>query len=632
MRDKVVVGVHADDSSDDESSSQVSSYALGAQFVNDEDGLKWSRFNFLLGVRCLYAANTSQTYYRQKTELGVATWPEAKLKAWIKAAVMAIIDAMLYHSAYPRESKKLVDNFVANHANKIAEAEKALAENPRTLAKQLRNDRKLIAAIQENLEPLRQKLKEFVTGIQEVDVTAPGSQPLSFDDIRDVEEFHRVIMQQASQFLLSEGLMRADGRVALAKYRSRHLVRLETRTDLKLWQKKCVFLAKPFANANINLRDKLSNHSSEIITAWLRDAFVSIQPRGVAATANPEVFLIPVGFDFSQEPFADLFAEKPLIFTRLFAKAGIFQTSSNQKLGRNFASLSAEIFHSSYQQQGLKLQRPAFKSEFKLEGVVSWLASLRLAIRLKRRAQRSALEIGDGERVHEKHTAVTWHLLCDDPNRDYAVVEQQTLTSLASQADLLPDLGSYKAISEDLAKHLAAFNRAHSNFKLVDKNLAIFIIRLLQTNKFAVFTRGPRRLDLASCDDFSAIALKKFIVALTCLLFVIEVQRHPAALVMHILMLDLIKDGKMTFAEAFEGEMPMAMEGAVAVARHIQVEHRDASFHPYSYPGAPKSSAEFAAKESALVGKWLGVFAPNVTNNREKMTAVCERVQGFCGA
>lgn len=627
MRDKVLVGFHADDSSDDESSSHISRYALSAEV--DGGPVNWSRFNFLLGVHCLYQQNVSDVYYPQKTALGDSTWPADKLKAWLTDAVAALAKNILYHGSYQVESEKLFRSFQTHHSAEMNSVVRDLFKNPRALAWQLRDRELSSVAIHTSLTPLRARLAEFVAGITEADVAAAGAQPLRFSDISYVAEFRSLIMQEVSRFLRSAGLMRENGNVALKADRLRNVARLE-RAILNGWQAECFKIVKRWDHANTNLQSKLDNHRSEIVEAWLRVAFTDLQPRGVVATDNPAVFLIPVGFDFSQGPFSSLFAAKPANFTNVFAKAALLRASFNARLAEDFERSAVEIFQRVYRKQGLKLQRPAFKLEFQLKGVVSWLASLRLAIRLKRRVQRSALEAGDGEHVHAKHTAVTWHLLRGDPTRDYAVLEQQSLTSLASQADLLPDLGSYATIAKQLKSVLQNFNQAHSAFTLTDRNVASIIMCLLQKNRFLGFRKNELRLDLASSDDFSSIALKKFIAALTCLLFVIEVQRHPAALVMHVLMLDLIKDGKMTFEGAFTEEMPMAMEGAVAVARHIQAEHRDASFHPYSYPGASKRSLELGAKESALVGKWLGVFAVKATNDREKMTAVYERVQAFC--
>ena len=630
MRDRDLVKlVHADDSSDDESSSAVREYSLAAHF-DDDATINWSKFNFLLGVRCLYQENVSDIYYLQKTELGKSTWPADKLKAWVSASVTMLVENMLYNSVYTVESDALFELFKARHTDVINTAIEKLLENPRALAKQLRSPKKISEVIKKNLRPLRSKLGEFIAGITEAEVAAAGAQPLSFKNISDVAEFRGIIMQQALQFLRTNNLLRADGRVALKPQRLSNVARLRT-VNLNLWQKKCFELAQQHDNANTNLELIISNNVQTIVKLWLREAFADLQQSGVVATQDPAVFLIPVNFDFSQGPLAPLFAARPANFNNLFAKAALLRENLTAKLAEDFSVLSAEIFTDLYRKQGMKMQRAAFKPEFKLEGIVGWLASVRLAIRLKRRAQRSAVEAGDGERVHEKHAAVTWYLVADDRQRNYTVSEQQTLTSFANQSDMLPDLGSYKAIAKELQVIIKKFNDAHPSFKISEKIIAPAIFGILKNNKFTRLKRGDGVIfDLAASDDFSAVALKRFITALSCLLFVTEVQRHPAALVMHVLMLDLIKGGKMTFAEAFEGAMPMAMEGAVAVARDIQANHRAASFHPYSYPGSPKTNPEFVSKESALVDKWLGVFAVNATADREKMTAVCERVQEFC--
>lgn len=627
MRD-IVVGIHADDSSDDENLTL--NYRLSEHF-KPEGEINWSKFNFLLGVLCLYQQQVSASYHPQKKALGLSTLRENQIQIWIEASVLALIKEILNNPAYTAESATIFEGFKLNYANQIRACIEALSEIPETLVRQLRSPKQLLELLETKLTDLKRCLSEFVSALREADITVANAQPLSFKNIADVGVFSDFIRQEASQFLYANNLMRAGGKMALVGTRRRILAQLRN-TNLNLWQRKCFDLADNEDNANKILQNILDNNASTIITLWLREAFNSLLARGVTATADPEAFLIPAGFDFSNGPLASLFALRPQVFTNLFAKADELRASAQTKLSEKFANLAAEAFFTEYKNQKIKMRRALAHTNFVPQGILGLLASLRLLKRLDHRRHRNAIDDGKNGLIIEQNTAVNLHLIAEDPENRYAVLMHQKLTKLGSQTDLLPDLGSYKSVAEDLQAQQQDFNREYPAFILTDSHLAELVIYVLRENKFPIINRGDQSLDLNTSEEFYAIQLKKFITALACLLFVVEVRRHPAALVMHILMLDLIQSGQLSFKEALAEKMPMAMEAAVGVARDIHDKFRRDSVHLYRYPGASKANPVFNVKESALVAGWLSVFAVNRVSNQEKMSAVVERVQQFCGA
>ena len=130
-------------------------------------------------------------------------------------------------------------------------------------------------------------------------------------------------------------------------------------------------------------------------------------------------------------------------------------------------------------------------------------------------------------------------------------IETQTITENGYRKDLIENLGTYKKINNTIE-----IIKSHG---ISDRSIALLIEKII------------------SCEDLNELNLlnlelsekdKIFFTGLTNLLFGTESRRNPRMLVQVPMMLELIKNGKMTFKDAFENEeFPMSLKGAVEAAR-----------------------------------------------------------------
>lgn len=610
----------ADDSSDDESSRLVTEHVLPDV---DED---WSEFTYALGVQTLYAPEVSAQYYvKQKPKLGRSYFKDAnEVEKWVKAAVTAAIKSLLNNSHNQVAANKLTKLFFDTHQEKVNCVVEQLLLLPDELAKQSRETKTLRPPLQKLILGLQKQLKLFLASLTDADFETLADRHFSIRELAASDYSQaRFLIDEAVQFCIDNGLMRDATKLALAKDRQKALRDLD-QSGLALWQKHCVKLVRQNDNANVDFPAVLGANLENIFAEWLKDVCKDAPLRARDADVHFVDFTNLPDALMQFKSFANRFANLQFIGAKVRDKGQL-------------EKLFAQQFPRCFREQKIQMRRATLKSghRFSFESATDYLASIRLAMRDKRRRLRQLQAEADGREIRPKVTNAVWQLCADDSDDESAVSEQQKLTNCGSQVDFLPEASSYENVAAQLGTLITQFNDAHPNNKISEVYIAMWILALVQKQKFIVIKKGDQRVDLNAFDGQVTKSLRQLIINLTCLLFVTEVQRHPAALVMHLCALDLIRKQQLTFAAALSGAdcLPMALKDAVQAARSVQDSFGRTSFHAYRYAGDKVAAQElrdlFEQNESRLIKKWLTIFAPGAKKTSAQQIALEKRVQSF---
>lgn len=220
-----------------------------------------------------------------------------------------------------------------------------------------------------------------------------------------------------------------------------------------------------------------------------------------------------------------------------------------------------------------------------------------------------------------------------------AVLETQTVLKSLGRKDQVEDVSSYEGIYEDI-------NQIKQYF--VNRNIPVTDVTIAQWLREIFQGAIPRIGNQFEQDEF----LNK-LQAIAYLLFGCEPVRNPAAHVTNQMLLDLIIANKdWSFEEALTGKkngvavddklvkrMPMAPEGAVAVARALVADYREFMPYPYTYPGIEDnrgnkfSKSELMKYEARIVRDWLDLtgFNHDKAVKKELAANVMEHVEKHIG-
>lgn len=217
----------------------------------------------------------------------------------------------------------------------------------------------------------------------------------------------------------------------------------------------------------------------------------------------------------------------------------------------------------------------------------SFLANLRLANRSQKRL---ALNL-KGALFNTDTVSRTWQL-SSPKTRDTQVLETQQITSTFGRRDIIENLGSYEKVYNAINQLKKYFEDSEENVS--DVTIAKWLREIYQ----------GKTPDINSLQSDHAVIIQK-LQTITYLLFGCEATRNPAMHVINQMLLDLIiHDENWSFEEAFTGKhdgksvnrdprrMPMAPEGAVAVARGLESDYRKFMPYPYFYYGVEESEGK----------------------------------------
>lgn len=241
-----------------------------------------------------------------------------------------------------------------------------------------------------------------------------------------------------------------------------------------------------------------------------------------------------------------------------------------------------------------------------------FLANLRL---LNRSQKRNRLNLQHAAFNDDTATRV-WRLAQPALPEADVIETQKILNASFGRKDIVEGIGNYEKVY-DAIKQLKAYFRAKDS-DVSDKDLALWM-RSIFKGKFPA-------LALPKIDN---ITILHKLQAITYLLFGCETTRNPGMAILNHMLLDLIIDHpKWTFKEAFTGKkrrMPMAPEGAVAVARAVEDTYRAHMPYPYFYPGVVDKSdnkfcmSDLIAFEATIVRAWVSITTDDVPESGESV-------------
>ncbi len=234
--------------------------------------------------------------------------------------------------------------------------------------------------------------------------------------------------------------------------------------------------------------------------------------------------------------------------------------------------------------------------EFSSRNPNEFYANLRLS---NRSQKRQILNLQQADR--QDTVARLWSM--SDDNK-VSVLETQTILKKSfGRKDIVADLSNYTKIYENIKQIQLQFPL----LKLSDRKLALGIRH--------IFKNQP----ITFCDDaFIDTEIKIKLHAITYLLFGCEAARNPAMIVINQMLIDLIINKyDWNFQKAFVVEekaincMPMAPEGAVAIARSLEADYRPHMPYTYFYRGVIEdkksniSKSDLVSLEATIVNDWL---------------------------
>jgi hypothetical protein len=217
------------------------------------------------------------------------------------------------------------------------------------------------------------------------------------------------------------------------------------------------------------------------------------------------------------------------------------------------------------------------------------LAMNRLIYRSDMRQIRNLQDLQD--KIHTQDTITRLFTL--DQNSKKSHSSTFTLYISGKRNEKVIALGTYEKISQHIDKYT-------TKYKLDDSSIAMMIVNII----------NGKKLDLSENIGVAKEYVKDFITNLTYLLFVTEVGRNPASLLIHRMALDLVISEKCTLAEVFK-LIPMSMVGAVSFSRWQHHNYKTVASYKYDQDNGNDDNdkgnqvSEFIKMETDILKKWL---------------------------
>lgn len=261
-------------------------------------------------------------------------------------------------------------------------------------------------------------------------------------------------------------------------------------------------------------------------------------------------------------------------------------------LSVNEESVYEELFHNFVYFQKINLEnavnslrRPTLGEcyRFNSNNPYNFHANLRLA----NRSQTRQINNLQSALFRSDRSARFWHLSDFSSDVPSVFEAQEILKTSFGRRDMILHLGNYASVYEEI-KHIKEYFSSLGEC-VNDKKIAQWIRDIFKGN--------PPAFHIPESDE---IEILHKLQAITYLLLGCEATRNPSMHVINQMLLDLIiTNDEWSFEEALTGEkngkivseklakrMPMAPEGAVAVARHLMSDYRNFMPCSYSYRGS----------------------------------------------
>lgn len=208
--------------------------------------------------------------------------------------------------------------------------------------------------------------------------------------------------------------------------------------------------------------------------------------------------------------------------------------------------------------------------------LVEYLANLRLSYRDQKRHQRQRLD--DGGYLK----GVTFQRAWQFGEMHEAALEDQEVTKRITKRDKVLDLSNYQGIYTELRSRRQALNENISPKEISDSDIARWVLHIIQHKPVdTLFTDKMGAPILLKRVD--AKQMRQFLTSLSYLIFGCEVLRNPAGLVTQLIMLEQIRDNKLTW------------QGALAkqVATNKGTVHKSKRSIPYGGGRMPMSMGSY---------------------------------------
>lgn len=605
------------------------SHSTVPAYIKEIDPKSYSFLSYILGVRLLYASEVNTFYYQKKRNLGKITLncePE-KIDQWLSITLQETINKVLHLPLQINLTGRLAFKFLKDYSGEVQQLVVSSHTHLRIL---LRQSLKNLASpeLEEYLAPLKEMLLETTADLQ-----LEQYDPPPFFKLND---FHLSTRNFIENFYTQCGLLRANGRFAcsnnwprvrannnLEKIMIKGAVEYSGRQDITFVK---VELIKAVFGKLLALEMKRGDQS---IIEYVENQYRCKHNINENTLRNSTISFL----------FDDTLLVRYLPYTDGRLK---------QELHHNITSDLQETFVDNLTKQkkslAINLKRTTLPPQFTFvsENILEFQANLRLAMRVQRRRIFQAREDEEQMTISGEVFQAAWQFGL----QKYLALENQEITSKGARNDLVINLETYARINEDLNNQRQKINKSLEKLKITsldDSIIACWIRDILTTStpKHCSFSATGEVLKFSKIPSKYQGAFLKLLLNLTYLLFGCEVQRNPASLICHQMMLDLIrstnKDYHLSWTKALSdreneknfggGAMPMSM-GAykknddkkasahpVPSARVLQKHYGLFAVHAWRYDGEQASESitnkehnttrELIARERNLVERWL---------------------------
>ncbi len=628
--------IDADDSSDEEESTLLgqdypayfSERALQnaskiPEYIQeiDEDQNNYSYFAHLLSINRFYSGEDGKEinaeYYKRKEQLSLSEVfsTDEEMENWIRKSIKKLLGITLSETKPNELRNELIESFLKKDLMFLK-----TPQLKRILLKQLNTDQVL-----DDMAVFVLTVKGAIEShIREYDISNNQlEEPIAF--VQD--NFKESIFDYTEPFLRENKFLKEDNKFCSVNDRP------EPPNNLSEIDKIIVAYIEKYTNARTSWKSFKKGNFFQYVYNKLIDleirskqCLLSIEK---TRTDRKVSFRIDIDFDegvienmMRRLPFSVLFVSEDFQKKYIPPTIKAFKKKLVKQVRKHFTSGEYIVFLKK-NFRGIKIERGIVPSQylFKSNNFVEFYANIRLAMRIQKRRIRQAMTDQESVNIVEISFQSAWQF-GDMPT---PALETQSLSINAARTDWVINLGSYPEISK-------ALNLFIVNNKIDGKEIAKWIlVGLIFNHKELV-----EEFDRLEIPKKTQKKLEIFIPNLAYLLLGCEVQRNPAAYLINLIVIDLIRKEELTWQDALAkkeyqdfcagGEMPMSM-GAYSVegrktkvesspvkcARLLQRHYGFFAIKQWKYHGEEASESnrekshieELVRRENAIVKKWM---------------------------
>lgn len=588
-----------------------------------------------IGVQQLYSKRVNNAYYLLKEKLPTSKYlaDDETLTKWIEESLIEALWA-LFKSIKKQEqaSRKIYTNFIREESSFIEKIVEKIKNDKRTLFKQINSEAPL-KKIEKLILKVQAKLENYVSDYKE-DILLKDPPFFAIDD------FSETIDTMIKAWLEKNKLLKANEK--FSNKDERKAIKIDSKDKIGK-----IIYEEAKKTTGTTTFNSFTKPRPEILDLFCEKEIKKGADSLIEKSGKHYLFKSTATREkISQSDFKKIFdaddkelTNKYLPYNDEKLKKEILEKIKKDGTSLNFITALKNKKTKIKLERGLLLQQYTFRSD----SIIGFYANIRLVMRLQKRRIRQGID--DGSLDAEEVFQAAWEF----GNIPLLALEEQKI-SVSSRSDLVINAGTYSEISESLQKY-----KDHKNA------IATWIKNLL----FLDNDKLNSEMKTEKVDKQDIIPLKKLIINLSYLLLGCEVQRNPASLVTHHMMLELIEESQLTWEEALAnpeykescsgGDMPMSMgkyktngkhddekivgvkSEAVQCARVLQKHYGLFAIKKWEYKGDLANEkagtrdydhiTELLKREKNIVATWLEFKKLNKKNDSEKIAAIIEMVK-----